>query len=496
MQNQEEEPAWIAEARRLLSKCLSAGAFEQDRVEWKLALPTGGQRQAQHLSAFANLARGGYLVLGIENDGTIRGITAAEADAARNQLAGVARDGLEPPISGLEFSFAPLSESDDRRLLFVRVPAAARPPVKLKGKSIEESYIRAGAASRRMTTDELREAFRRAPESDPLAAIPAGVRGSAKDLLGLADAVDKFRPTRDRSVAGLLRSAVELGFAAELGGVTSPTGLGVVMAAAELGRFPGFDRMGVRMIRYPGDSRVTLDGAAPEEARCAKGLLFAVDSCLSFLRTAGPRIERLRGALRTEDAAIPEPSLREALINALVHRDYSRNEPVTVEAFRSRIEITSPGGLLAHQTAARVLDQPPRARNQKLYDSARLAGLVESRGRGIDLMVAKAEEARIPGPMFRDDGESFKVVFEGPKPFDDYAVDERVWNAELHVALAYEDRRPATNATLRERFGLAPTPSNNVAVSRLLARCVALGRIRPADPTARTRAVRYVPAYV
>lgn len=486
---------WLAEAKRLLARGLAAGSFEDDRIEWKQVLPAGEQKPAKHLSAFANTPGGGYLVFGVANDGEIKGLDAAHADAVRNQIGDIARNGLEPPVR-VEFALAPDPLIGVGQLLYVRVHEAAHPPVKLRGKTIEESYLRVAAASRRMSDDQLTDAFGRRRGAKSLLHVPSGLTGRAEELLDLPRAIALLHPSEDRTREGLLRAASERGWIDLSGGEASPTKLGTLMTARDFRLVPGFERFGVRLIRYPGETRVTIDGPAAEEVWCATGILFATDTCIEFLNSAGPRIESLRGTLRREESAWPAASYREAVVNALIHRDYGRVEPVLIEAFRSRVEITSPGGLLPTQTPARVLDRPPIARNPELYDAARLARLVEARGRGVDLMVSQAESARLPSPTLRDDGGSFKVVFDGPRSFDDLTIDERVWNVEMHVALAYEERRHATNASLRERFELAATPSNKVAISRLLARCVDAGLVRPADPAARTRAVRYVPSYV
>jgi ATP-dependent DNA helicase RecG len=486
---------WLAEAMHLLARGLAAGSFEGDRIEWKQIVPAGEQKPAKHLSAFANTPGGGFLVFGVANDGEVLGLGSAQADAIRNQIGGTARDGLEPPVR-VEFALAPDPLLGTSQLLYVRIHEAAHPPVKLRGQSIENSYLRVGAASRRMSVDELADAFGRRRGAKSLLMVPTGLTGRAEELLDLPKAIALLNPSEDRTREGLLRAASEHGWIDLSGGEASPTKLGTLMTARDFRIVPGFERFGVRLIRYPSDTRVTVDGPAAEEFWCATGILFATETCVEFLKTAGPRIESLRGTLRREESAWPAASYREAVVNALVHRDYGRAEPVLIEAFRSRVEIVSPGGLLPTQTPARVLDRPPIARNPELYDAARLARLVEARGRGVDLMVSQAESARLPSPTLRDDGGTLKVVFDGPRSYDDLTIDERVWNVEMHVALAYEERRHATNTSLRERFGLAATPSNKVAVSRLLARCVDAGLVRPADPAARTRAVRYVPSYV
>lgn len=77
-------------------------------------------------------------------------------------------------------------------------------------------------------------------------------------------------------------------------------------------------------------------------------------------------------------------AFREALLNALFHRDYRRMGTVYVQWFPDRIEFSSPGGFPEGITPENILVHEPLPRNQRLYEAAKRIGLVEQTGRGVD----------------------------------------------------------------------------------------------------------------
>ena len=85
---------------------------------------------------------------------------------------------------------------------------------------------------------------------------------------------------------------------------------------------------------------------------------------------------------------IPERALREALVNAVIHREYAiTGSPVLFEVFIDRIEVISPGALPNHMEVESVrAGSRPRSRNESMAHAMVVAGLMERRGRGWPLM--------------------------------------------------------------------------------------------------------------
>ncbi|MRS03645.1 transcriptional regulator, partial [bacterium] len=116
----------------------------------------------------------------------------------------------------------------------------------------------------------------------------------------------------------------------------------------------------------------------------------------------------------------PEEALREALVNAVTHRDYSSyvlGSQVRIEMFADRIEIISPGGLFGPVSLTN-LEMAQSSRNQLLVRLLGEIGLVENRGSGIRAMVSAMREAHLEPPKFEDHRDYFKVVFSNQALLD------------------------------------------------------------------------------
>lgn len=115
-------------------------------------------------------------------------------------------------------------------------------------------------------------------------------------------------------------------------------------------------------------------------------LLRVADNLLERFRARNSEEEVPVGLLRIGIPAYPETSFREALANALVHRDYTRLGAVHVQWHEDRIEISSPGGFPEGVAVENLLSVPPHPRSPILADAFKRAGLVERTGRGVNLI--------------------------------------------------------------------------------------------------------------
>jgi len=138
----------------------------------------------------------------------------------------------------------------------------------------------------------------------------------------------------------------------------------------------------------------------------------------------------------------PEIAVREAIINAVAHRDYSRvGSFIQVRLFADRIEVQSPGGLAGGLTVDDLVHEQ-YTRNPHIMRLLEDLGYVERRGVGIDEMIAAMERAGLPRPVFEDRRTSFWVTLYGPHAAD-ITVD--------YVRLGLNDRQVQAIAYVRER---------------------------------------------
>ena len=109
-------------------------------------------------------------------------------------------------------------------------------------------------------------------------------------------------------------------------------------------------------------------------------------------------------------------AFREAMLNALLHRDYSQMGSVFVQGHHDHMLITNPGSLPDGITLQNILTHEPKPRNPRLYDAAKRIGLVEKTGRGVDKIFYDQLRCGRPAPDYRrSDASGVRVVFHGGK---------------------------------------------------------------------------------
>lgn len=118
--------------------------------------------------------------------------------------------------------------------------------------------------------------------------------------------------------------------------------------------------------------------------------------------------------LQVED--FPELAVREAISNALIHRDYRIAGPVVVEHSPQVLVVTSPGALVAGVTVDNILTHPSKPRNRTLAGAVRTLELAEEVGRGVDRMYREMVRSGRPTPKIEATFEQVRVVLVGGAP--------------------------------------------------------------------------------
>src|SRR3990172_3659086 len=118
------------------------------------------------------------------------------------------------------------------------------------------------------------------------------------------------------------------------------------------------------------------------------------------IRARNREQELMVGLLRVGVPDYSERALREALANALIHRDYQRLGAVHFQWHPDRIEISSPGGFPEGVRLDNLLVTPPRPRNPLLADAFKRAGIVERTARGIDNIFIEQLRNGRPAPSY------------------------------------------------------------------------------------------------
>jgi ATP-dependent DNA helicase RecG len=160
------------------------------------------------------------------------------------------------------------------------------------------------------------------------------------------------------------------------------------------------------------------------------------------------------GLDRRERTQYPMAAVREALVNAVAHRDYRLGgRRIEVRMYDDRLEITSPGGLPGFITLDNILEEH-FSRNPRIVSGLYHWGYIEELGLGIDLMYDEMVRAGHPLPRFKDTPYSFTVTLENARerpPSPSWATN---MNERQAKALAYVQRNSRiTNREYRELCG-------------------------------------------
>lgn len=141
-----------------------------------------------------------------------------------------------------------------------------------------------------------------------------------------------------------------------------------------------------------------------------------IDATVDWIESKLNTAYIIRGeACREERLELPKEAIREAVVNALAHRDYRSAGNVQIHISLDRLEIISPGGLPAGMSAA-ALGARSRPRNALLFDLLYRMKAVEQVGSGIRRMRALCREHECGEPQFRVDDDSVTVTFSRPDP--------------------------------------------------------------------------------
>ena len=143
--------------------------------------------------------------------------------------------------------------------------------------------------------------------------------------------------------------------------------------------------------------------------------------------------------------------------------------------------------------AFRIVDTPPRSRNEKLSALMRRMGICEELGSGWDKIVLACELQQLPAPKMDIYEESTRVTIMPEVKFSDLPLEDRLWACYLHACIKYINSEYLTNRSLRERFGLIESSSG--MVSRIIKEAVERKYIRPFDPDTAPRYMKYIPIW-
>lgn len=376
---------------------------------------------------------------------------------------------------------------DGLDLVLLRIWPAAHSLVLFDGKA----YIRSGSSSHELVRGSERERelwnkIQHAVYESQVAASDVAPDEIA-DYLGVEAYFERQGLPVVRDVDGVIHYLVQENLAfVQDNGLLSITNMGALLFAKNLAEFPSVARKAARVIQYEGDGRLVMS----RQKTFPQGYVLSLDAVVEYVLSLLPATTVIERATRREVTQLPEIVVREAVANALIHQDFAvTGAGPLVEVFSNRVEVSNPGTPLVDMM--RILNDPPRSRNEQMAALLRRLDLCEEAGSGWDKMVAACELRRLPAPRIEVAGDNTRVTLLADVPFKNLTPQERRMACYWHACVKYANADAATNKSLRERFGLGD--SQAAQVSRLTRECIEQGLIKQLDPDASKKNMRYVP---
>lgn len=395
------------------------GRIEHEQLDFKLR----PDRLTETMAAMA-MTDGGLIVLGVSDDREVLGCPLDQSTLDRTT--GAAHDvGVEVQLRAITVG--------GQTLTVVAVP-------EVRGRIVTTPdgrlLRRHGSSNQPLVSDALarfvREREGHSAEDD---ALPVTALGDvdAEILNRALTAAGRPRVRRD----GTLRALVDLGVAR----VEPPPATTVLTKAAAL-------LFAVDPRRYVSGACVQIvrragvgPGPGPTTARAelVGPLPRLLDAVLDFVQRNTPIYQAVVGTHRETLPSYPVPAVREAVLNALAHRDYGLpGATVDVTIWDDRMEIHSPGSLPGHITLENIRDEH-YSRNRRLMAALKLLGLVEEYGEGIDRMYREMEARLMDPPLIAAGPASVVVTLYSRSPL---SPEDQAWLAMLgHLGLTPAERR-------------------------------------------------------
>ncbi len=434
------------------------------------------------LTAFANTA-GGRLVIGVDDQKRVIGVEDPLTEEER--LCNLIADSIAPRlVPNVE-----LITVQGKTLLIAEVFLSGSRPHFLRADGPETGvYVRLGSSNRQADRELITE-LRRSVEGGTFDELPEPALSS--DDLDLAAARAAFRGRRELDEQGLLTLRL---LRREQGSLVPTKGAILLFGKDRLAHFPD---AWIQCGRFTGTTKTHIF----DHTELHEPLPQAVESILLFLKKHAFRGADLSGIHRRDVWSIPLTILREVVVNALVHTDYSqRGAPIRVSFFDDRIEVENPGILLPGLTIEDMMQGVSRIRNPVIARVFRELDIIEQWGSGIRRILEQAKAENLPAPEILEIGMRVRFIVRlstpvhtaGPTteqvtapvtaPVNDYIEKllrllverEPLGNEELRVAFSLKSRRrlretyldPSLAAALIERT-LPDKPNSRLQKYRL-----------------------------
>ena len=437
---------------------------EFQTVELKAAAQDFPKRIYDTLSSFSNQDDGGVIIFGVSEKDGFETVGVYDVQSAQKKAMEACAQ-MEPNVRAVFTN----TEVDGKIVLSAEIPAVEywQRPVFYKGAGrLRGSYVRVGDADEPMSEYEVYsyEAFRRRIRDELRTVQECGVE--QLNPVWTKPWLDEVK----RELKNL--SALSDAEIMELMGATKkgvPTLAGLMVFSL----YPQawFPQLCITAVSLPGThmGETDQDGARfLDNKRITGPIPDMLEEAVEFVR----RNIRTKTVIdqdghRADKDEYPIIAVREAILNALVHRDYSalsESTPISLEIYQDRMEIVSKGGLYGGGSVRELGKGRPETRNAALANILELLRITENRYSGIPTMIRAFAEAKLPKPEFSDLRGIFKVTFRNGTGMAETEIDK----SDIHKAILLFCRTPRTREELTAFTGKSRYYTMSAIVQPLL----------------------------
>lgn len=349
--------------------------YESERIEYKSKMIDDIYKE---VIAFAN-TDGGVIYLGIDDQGNLTGID--NVDETYTRLTNGIRDAIQPDVTMFVRYIL-----QDNAVIRIEVGEGSYKPYYLKGKGLKPTgvYIRHGASSVQASAEQIRRMIK---ESD--GDVFEEMRTMQQELTfeaaraafqryGVEFAVEKYR------ALGIVQNDIFTNLALLLSDQCSHT-----------------TKIAVFKDEFCTEFR---------DSKEFSGSVFKqFEDSITYLALCNKTASTIKGVVRTDKQDYPEEAIREALLNALVHRDYSFSGSIIINVNDNKMEFISIGGLLPGLSTEDIRIGVSQPRNKRLAEIFHRLHLIESYGTGIRRIFKLYENCSVQ-PSFEVTTNAFKIV--------------------------------------------------------------------------------------
>lgn len=421
---------------------------EGQQVELKRS-PAELETGVRATAAMAN-ADGGHVIFGVSDDGTILGVEIG--DQTKERVVQAITDNIDPAL----YPSVDYVDLDGKTVIVVTVARSDDSPHSVRGRP----WKRVGASNKQMKRTEYERLLlqRRQPPFDQQLVEGASYANlDGAKVRGFLRRRQEAYPDATQPTAPLLQVVTEmLEGARERDGELVPTWTGLLFFGQKPQRF--LPRSEVKLARFQGTTtlafidRLIAHGALPE----------MLDEAERFIRRNTRTAMKVVEFESVQVTEYPYDAVREALVNAMAHRDYGHSSGIQVNIFDDRLEVMSPGEALIPLSD---LEGAHVTRNETLCRRFRDIGEMEQFGTGIAKMKRLMREHGLTEPTFEERSSFFKVTFQGPGDrildlvpragvvdLRELGLNERQIEA---LRMMVNERRELTNRMCQETFGIS-----------------------------------------